>query len=102
MFKILVCEVCTWLEATLGKSTTASTIEEYLLGRGQVTMESCVNRTNEDMATISKLSDHLGWDNFLEGKILVHWLALASPFLSQSPLHFRSLGDDSSSVNFPI
>jgi hypothetical protein len=49
-------------------------------------MESCVHGTNKDMATISKLSDRLGWDSFLEGKSLVHWLALASPFLSQSPL----------------
>jgi hypothetical protein len=86
MFKITVCEVRTWVEATLGTSMIASTIEEYLLGRGLVTMESCVHGTNEDMATISKLSDHLGWDNFLEGKISVHWLAHASPFLSRSPL----------------
>jgi hypothetical protein len=32
--KILVCEVHTWLVATLGKTTIASTVEEYLLGRG--------------------------------------------------------------------
>jgi hypothetical protein len=88
MFKILVCEVPTWLEATFGKSTIASTVEEYLLGFGwgRIMMESCVHGTNEDMATISKFSDHLGWDSFLEGKILVHWLALASPVLSRSLL----------------
>jgi hypothetical protein len=34
MFKILVCEVHTWLVATLGKTTISSTVEEYLLGRG--------------------------------------------------------------------
>jgi hypothetical protein len=38
------------------------------------------------MAIISKLSDHLGWDSFLEGRILVHWLALVSTLLSWSPL----------------
>jgi hypothetical protein len=49
-------------------------------------MENCIHRTIVDMATISKLSDRLGWDSFLEGRILVHWFALVSPFLSQSPL----------------
>jgi hypothetical protein len=82
MFKILVCNVHTWLVATLG----ASTVEEYLLGLGQVTMESCIHGTNKDMAMISKLSDHLGWDSFLEGRISEHWIALVSPYLSQSPL----------------
>jgi hypothetical protein len=86
MFKISVCEVCTWLVATLGKTTIASTVEEYLLGQGHVTMESCVHGTNKDIAMISKLSDHLEWDSFFEGRILEHWLALVSPFLSWSPL----------------
>jgi hypothetical protein len=49
-------------------------------------MASCVYRTNEDMAMISKMSDCLGWDSFLEGRILEHWLAAASPFLSRSTL----------------
>jgi hypothetical protein len=86
MFKILVCKVHTWLVATLGDSTIAFTVEEYLLGRGQVALESSVHGSYEDMATISKLSDHLGWESFLESRILVHWLALVSPFLSQRPL----------------
>jgi hypothetical protein len=86
IFKILVCEVHNWLVATLGKSIIASTVEEYLLGQGQVTMESCFHSTNKDKATISKLSDRLGWDSFLEGRILVHCLSLVSPFLSRGPL----------------
>jgi hypothetical protein len=65
MFKILVFEVHTWLVATLGKTTIASTVEEYLLGWGQVMMESCIQGTNENMAMISKLRNHLGWDSFL-------------------------------------
>jgi hypothetical protein len=32
------------------------------------------------------LSDHLGWDSFLEGRILEQLFALVSPFLSRSPL----------------
>jgi hypothetical protein len=72
MFKILVCKVHTWLVATFGESTIASTVEENLLGQEQVTMESCINGTNKDMAIISKLSDRLGWDSFQEGRILAH------------------------------
>jgi hypothetical protein len=74
MFKILVCEVYTWLVATLGKTTIASTVREYLLEWGQVTMESCIHGNNKNVAIVSKLSDHLGWGSFLEGRILEHWL----------------------------
>ncbi len=37
MFRILVSKVHTWLVATLRENTIASTVEEYLLGRGWVT-----------------------------------------------------------------
>jgi hypothetical protein len=49
-------------------------------------MESCIHRTNKDMAIVSKLSDPIRWDSFLEGKILEHWLASVSPVLSLSLL----------------
>jgi hypothetical protein len=49
MFRILVSKVHTWLVTILGENTIASMVEEYLLGRGRVTMESCLYRTNDDM-----------------------------------------------------
>ena len=86
MFSILVSEVHTWLVATLGENTIASMVEEYLLGRGRVTMESCLYGTNDDMSVVSMMSDRLGWDRFLEGRILEHWLVVVSPLLSHRPL----------------
>jgi hypothetical protein len=86
MFRILVRKVHTWLVATLGENTIASMVEEYLLGRGRVTMESCLYGTNDDMSVVSMMSDRLGWDRFLEGRILEHWLVVVSPLLSHRPL----------------
>ncbi len=53
-------KVHTWLVATLGENIIASTVEEYLLGWGWVTMESCLYGTNDDMSVVSMISDGLG------------------------------------------
>jgi hypothetical protein len=86
MFRISVSKVHTWLVKTLGENTIASTMEEYLLGWGRVMMESCLYRTNDNMSVVSTMSDRLGWDSFLEGRILEHWLVVVSPLLSHRPL----------------
>jgi hypothetical protein len=100
MFRILVSKVHTWLVATLGENTIASTVEEYLLGRGRVTMESCLYGTNDNMSVVSTMSNRLGWDSFLEGRILEHWLVVVLPLLSHRPLQLLpELWGGSSSAN---
>jgi hypothetical protein len=86
MFSILVSEVHTWLVATLGENTIASTVEEYLLGRGRVTMESCLYGINDNMSVVSMMSNRQGWDSFLEGRISKHGLVVVSPLPSHRPL----------------
>ncbi len=86
MFRILVSKVHTWLVATLGENTIASTVEEYLLGRRRVTMESCLYGTYNNMSVVSMMSDRLGWDSFLEGRISKHWLVVVLPLLPHRPL----------------
>jgi hypothetical protein len=86
MFRVSVSKVHTWLVATLGENTIASMVEEYLLGRGQVTMESCLYGTNDNMSVVSTMSNKLGWDSFLEGRISEHWLVVVLPLLSHRPL----------------
>ena len=43
MFKILVTELQAWMATTLGELTVVSTIEAYLLSRGESTMVSCLH-----------------------------------------------------------
>jgi hypothetical protein len=82
IFCISVNEIHTWLVATLDKCPIASTVEAYLLARGQAMMESCIHGTNKDLVQVLRLTNHLGWDRFCEGRISTHWFVVVFPFLS--------------------
>jgi hypothetical protein len=81
MFWFSVSELSSWVKETLGNTNVATTIEMYLLARGTVTMSSCVHGNNADLLTAASVSDLLGWDSFIEGRIVMQWQMVAAPFL---------------------
>jgi hypothetical protein len=60
MFRISVGELTSWLIETLGKHSVASTVEMYLLARGEAKMSSCVHGANVGLVTLSVQTDRLG------------------------------------------
>ena len=81
MFQISVSELSSWMKETLGDTTVAGTIEMYLLARDTVTMSHCIHGNNADLRTAASESDLLGWDSFIEGRIVKQWHTVAAPFL---------------------
>jgi hypothetical protein len=81
-FRISVSELCSLVIETLGNTDVASTIEMYLLARGTVTMSSCLHGNNTDLLTTTSVSDLLGWDSFIKGRIVTQWQTVATPFFS--------------------
>ena len=81
MFQISVSELSSWVKETLGNTNVAATIEMYLLARDTVTMSSCVHGNNADLRTAVSVSNLLGWDSFIEGRIVTQWQTVAAPFL---------------------
>ncbi len=70
---------------TLGNCVEASTVEAYLLARGETAMLSLMHSTSVDMSVVCKQSNRLGWGSMLEGRISRHWLVLISPCLQHQP-----------------
>jgi hypothetical protein len=82
IFCTTVQELCSWMADTLGELSITSTVESYLLSRGESTMESRVHGTNKDLVILSRFSGRLGWDSFIERRVSLHWLIVVSPLLS--------------------
>ena len=70
------------LEAeTLGDTSVGTTVETYLLARGQSLMSDCIYGSNMELSIVATLSDRLGWDSFIEGRVSTHWLTLVAQLL---------------------
>ena len=50
-------------------------------------MVNCMYGNNENLIEVAQISDRLGWDSFLEGRISTHWLAVSALFLSRGSQH---------------
>jgi hypothetical protein len=86
MFRISVSKLSSWVKETLGNTSVTATIEMYLLARDTVTMSCCVHSSNADLLTAASVSDLLGWDSFIKGRIIKQWQTVAAPFLLQRSL----------------
>jgi hypothetical protein len=84
MYHISVKELISWLEMTLGKRQVASTIETYLMSHGAVRTSDCLYGSCPNLASAAAASDRLGFENFVEGRISPHWLAVAAPLIRGS------------------
>jgi hypothetical protein len=87
MFHISVQEIKEWIVKTLGDSGVASTVETYLLSRGDLLMEDCCHGNKEDMRLVATASNWLGWDSFVEGRISTQWLPMVTPLLACTSPH---------------
>ena len=74
------------MKENLGDTNVAATIKIYLLARDTATMSSCVHGNNADLRTAASVSNLLGWDSFIEGRIATQWQTVAAPFLLRSSL----------------
>jgi hypothetical protein len=88
MLQISVQEIHDWIVKTLGDICSISAmVEAYLLSRGETLMESCVHGSNQEMLQVATISDWLGWDSFVEGRVITQWLQLVTPFLAHTSPH---------------
>ena len=81
MFRITVTDLYSWIVDTLGDICIATTVETYLLARGQTRMLDSIFGSNVDLSLVATFSDRLGWDSFVEGRVSTHWLTLVAPLL---------------------
>ncbi len=72
--------LASWL-SWQGNWCLLATVKAYLLAREEITIASCVHENNINLAMVAKLSNRLGWDSFVEGRISKHWLMVATPLL---------------------
>ena len=82
MYPISVQELISWLGETLRETCTARTIEAYLLSCGTTLMIDCVYGVCLELMKVALISNCLGFDNFVEGRILLHWLVVAGTHLA--------------------
>jgi hypothetical protein len=87
MFCISVQEMKEWFVKTLGDFEIASTVETYILSRGDLLMEDCCHGNKEDMHLAATVSNWLGWDSFVEGPISTQWLSMVAPLLVHTSPH---------------
>ena len=84
MFKISVQEVSNWLDRTLRKPEFTLAVSTYLLGRGLVSFDSCLPFSEGTFANLTRTTDRLGWDCFLEGRISQAWMPVAKQILADN------------------
>jgi hypothetical protein len=84
MFRISARKIYDWMVTTIGDTAIATTVEEYLLSRGEITMETVLTCYTPEMLLVAKNTDRLGWDCLVEGRICTHWLAAVAPYLAQT------------------
>ena len=84
MFMISVQEVSNWMDKTLRRSELTLAVSTYLLGRGLVTLDSCIPFSEGILANLVRSTDLLGWDCFLEGRISNAWMPVAKQMLAEN------------------
>ncbi len=50
-------------------------------------MENCIHGSNQEMLQVAKIINRLGWDSFVEGRVITQWLQLVTPFLARTNPH---------------
>ena len=99
MFHMSVKELTTWLILTLGERCIATTIEQYLMSRGETRMVDCVNGTNQDLLVVAVASDRLGCDGLPEGCISKLWLIVTAPLSLRPRQYLLPLAWDRQFIN---
>jgi hypothetical protein len=85
---LCVWEVYDWMVKKLGNIGVASMVKSCLLSRGNLSMESCSHGNNHDMPLVATISNRLGWDSFVEGRVTTLWIPMENPLLAHTSPHF--------------
>jgi hypothetical protein len=72
------------MNKTLRRSELTLAVSTYLLGRGLVTLDSCIPFSEGILANLVRSTDLLGWDCFLEGRISNAWMPVAKQMLAEN------------------
>ena len=59
-------------------------IEEYLFAQGTKQMIDCLQGPDTNFEVLAEVTDRLGWDCLLEGRVSKVWLEVVSPMLHES------------------
>jgi hypothetical protein len=86
-FPLPVWEIYDWMVKKRGNVWVASMFESYLLSRGNLSMESCCHGNNCDILLVATMSDWLGCDSFIEGRVTTLWIPMVTPLLACTSPH---------------
>lgn len=86
MLRLSIQEIVSWMTDTYADQYLISMVEEYLLAQGSKTMLECVPIYDNDLELVAHITDRLGWDSFVEGRLGKVWIELMRPVLIASPL----------------
>ena len=82
MFHHSIRDLQAWMEAHHTDDELSSIIVKYLTGRGNKSMTECLTFPSS-YTLLAEYQDKLGWDNFLEGRIL-------SLMVEEQRIHIKS------------
>jgi hypothetical protein len=88
LFEESVFALARWLEDTHMNESLILGILDYLLGRGTQQLRALLQH-NPSLAHYATDHDHLGWQNFLEGRIASSLLALQERYLKEAGSRLR-------------
>ena len=84
MFRITVKVLTDWMADTHVDPVLIDMIEEYLFAQGTKQMIDCLQVQDTNFEVLAKVTDRLGWDCLLEGRVSKVWLEVVSPMLHES------------------
>ena len=84
MFRRSTSNSTTWMAECLINPVLIDMVEQYLCAQGEQTMIDCLTLHTPDFVRLTKESDGLHWDSFLEGRISKRWLDIMKPGLLSS------------------
>ena len=69
LLKKTVRKISVWMIDSGINMELADIVERYLCGQGNLTMKSCLGRTQMQFLQLAEDTNSLGWDSFGEGRI---------------------------------
>ena len=85
--------LCDWMERCHTDPKLAAMIESYLRARNTSTMvESCPWTTHSKYGVLAEYHDKLGWQNFIEGRLLSYYVDIQRSYLATQKTYLTAEG----------
>jgi hypothetical protein len=85
--------LCDWMERCHTDPKLATMIESYLRARNTSTMvESCPWSSHSKYGVLAEYHDKLGWQNFVEGRILSYYVDIQRSYLATQKTYLTAEG----------